>query len=68
MHPIKRALELHNDGWMAGFKDEREGTYWIRKNSNVNPCAIKRVPIEVYRLMLNLQYEREHSSSSSETS
>ena len=66
MHPIKRAIKLHNAGWIAGFK--AEGKYWVRKNSSANPCAVKPVPIEVYKLMLNMQYERKSNQSSFKTS
>lgn len=65
MHPIKRALKLHENGWTAGFKES--GRYWVRKNCSANPCAVKQVPLEVYRLMMNMQYERTPPKSSSET-
>ena len=48
MHPIKRAIKLHNAGWIAGFK--AEGKYWVRKNSSANPCAFNPLPFEVYKL------------------
>ena len=63
MNPIQHALRLRKAGWVAGFK--AEGKYWVRKNSSENPCAVKRVSKDIYRLMLNMQYEETYNSNSS---